>query len=76
MLKLYVDGIEGREVARDAAWQYALGKVAHLEAVPTIYRRKVAEVGTYGGWRWECDPSHLAETLAASSLTHRQERST
>lgn len=54
MLKLWLDGIDGKEVARTESWQYAYGKTCEDGNV-AVYRRRVTEVGTYGGWRWECD---------------------
>lgn len=57
-LDLYVDGIEGEEVAWDRvptgneAFQYALGKLV-FDGEVAIFRRNGKERGTYGGWRWE-----------------------
>lgn len=57
MLELYIDGIAGHEVNfsevpnGNAAFQYALGKVEE-DRKSAIYRRRISEAGTYGGWRW------------------------
>lgn len=43
------DGIDGTlVVSTDPAWQYALGKSDNQ-----VYKRRLYEAGTYGGWEWE-----------------------
>jgi hypothetical protein len=50
-LRQHVDGIEGIDLGVIGESQYAL-------ASGEVYRRKASEVGTYGGWRWECSADH------------------
>jgi len=38
------------------ACQYLLVPQAHA-----VYRRPATDVGTYGGWRWECADTHPAQ---------------
>lgn len=54
LLSLWVDGIEGEQVALTASWQYARGRTCE-EGTTAIYRRRANEAGTFGGWRWEAD---------------------
>lgn len=66
-LKLFVDGIEGQSVpfnqipGGNAAFEYAVG-IVEPGGTPGVYRRSVSEKGTYGGWRWESDPSKVSST--------------
>ena len=63
-LKLFVDGVEGTEVPWQSvpngsdAWQYAIGKIEE-DGKTAVWRRKASERGTYGGWRYELEPSKL-----------------
>lgn len=47
------DGINGIDLGVVGLFQFALAKDG-------VYRRRASEVGTYGGWRWECGAAHPA----------------
>ena len=70
-LKLFVDGVEGQTVPfsqvpnGNPAFEYALGTVEQ-GGVPAVYRRKISESGTYGGWRWETDAGKISSPTAAA----------
>jgi len=68
-LDLMRDGIQGREIPYtrvpngNDAFQYAVG-TTEIGRPDTVYRRRASERGTYGGWRWETDISHLRPETA------------
>jgi hypothetical protein len=66
LLSLWIDGIEGEEVARTDSWQYARGRTCE-DGPAAIYRRRASDVGTYGGWRWECDTRSQLDALLSAA---------
>jgi hypothetical protein len=52
------DGLSGADLGVVGECQYALSFVGRLAA--DVWRRPASQVGTYGGWRWECASSHPA----------------
>ena len=55
------DGVEAIDLGVIGEWQYALGTTR-----PDVWRRKASEVGTYGGWRWECLSLHAVQFAAVN----------
>lgn len=47
------DGITGTDLGVIGLFQFALARDG-------VYRRRASEVGSYGGWRWECNVGHPA----------------
>lgn len=56
VLDYYRDGINAINLGVIGECQYALAYVGKLKS--DVFRRKASEVGTYGGWRWECSSTH------------------
>ena len=63
-LNIFIDGIEGKEVpfskvpGGNRAFQYVIGRTMKGGEV-SVFRRSIAQRGTYGGWRWEVDMGKL-----------------
>jgi hypothetical protein len=52
LLTMLKDGVDGRDLGVIGASQYAITDAGD------IMRRRAADLGTYGGWRWECSATH------------------
>lgn len=61
-LEMMRDGLDGIDLGVIGLFQYALVRLTHRAEV---YRRRASEVGTYGGWRWECNADHPARCFAS-----------
>ena len=70
-LDYYADGVNGYDLGIIGAFQYAYG-IAPLivpgKVAGIIFRRRADEAGTYGGWRYECDPSHPARNASLPEM--------
>jgi hypothetical protein len=66
-LTLNQDGVEAVDLGVVGECQYALGSAS-------VWRRKACEVGTYGGWRWECDRTHPARHASVPLMAELAER--
>ena len=60
-LDYYKDGINAVDLGVIGECQYALDFMGQMAA--NVWRRKASEVGTYGGWRWECGSSHPSNVM-------------
>lgn len=75
-LQLFIDGVEGKSVpfsdvpGGNPAFEYAIGTV-EKGGVTGVFRRPVEQSGTYGGWRWETEPSKLTKKEPQQPLVER-----
>ncbi len=62
MLDYSKDGIAAIDLGVIGESQFALSVIGRTKA--DVWRRKASEVGTYGGWRWECGSHHAVQYAA------------
>lgn len=74
-LSLMTDGINGADLGVLGECQYAVGIMPDGD-MPSVYRRRASDVGTYGGWRWECSTLHPFQNLRAPLMAELAERLT